>query len=191
MAALIHVDDPERAEAYSMLVGTDVPRYADLGMREQTFARMLFYALWDDGGFQSYDAGLDYLRGYQFVCSEIRQLVKLRVAAPKHAAEGLGAGQQHVPLLSHATYRREEILAALQYGSLEFGKNGQHREGVAWCPATSTDAFFVTLNNFNRWIIRPDEDRILPQTTGNRMGELANAKPETVVNDMRAIGLLR
>ncbi|MEV8041871.1 DUF3427 domain-containing protein [Arthrobacter sp. NPDC080082] len=147
MAALIHVDDRERAEAYSMLVGPDAPCYAELGMREQTFARMLFYILWDDGGgFQSYDAGLDYLRGYQFVCDEIRQVVRLGVAASKHAAKGLGAGLQHVPLLSHATYRREEILAALQYGSLELGKNVQHREGVAWCPATSTDAFFVTLN---------------------------------------------
>ncbi|WP_284756246.1 DEAD/DEAH box helicase [Arthrobacter sp. efr-133-R2A-120] len=147
MAALIHVDDPERAEAYSMLVSPGAPSYADLGIREQTFARMLFYTLWDDGGrFQSYDAGLDHLRGYQFVCSEIRQLVKFGVAASKHAAKGLGAGLQHVPLLSHATYRREEILAALQYGSLELGRNVQHREGVAWCLATSTDAFFVTLN---------------------------------------------
>lgn len=147
MAALIHVDDPERAAAYSMLVGADAPRYAELGMREQTFARMLFYTLWDDGGgFPSYDAGLDYLRGYQFVCSEIRQLAKLGVTASKHAARGLGAGLQHVPLLSHATYRREEVLAALQYGSLELGKNVQHREGVAWCPAAATDAFFVTLN---------------------------------------------
>lgn len=147
MAALIHVDDPERAEAYSMLVGPDTPRYAELGMREQTFARMLFYTLWDDGGgFQTYDGGLDYLRGYQFVCSEIRQIVKLGVAASKHVAKSLGAGLQHIPLLSHATYRREEVLAALQYGSLELGKNVQHREGVAWCPATSTDAFFVTLN---------------------------------------------
>lgn len=147
MAALIHVDDPERAEAYSMLVATDAPRYAELGVREQAFARMLFYTLWDDGGgFQTYDAGLDYLRSYQFVCSEIRQLVKIGVSASKHAAKGLGAGLQQIPLLSHATYRREEILAALQYGSLELGKNVQHREGVAWCPATSTDAFFVTLN---------------------------------------------
>jgi superfamily II DNA or RNA helicase/HKD family nuclease len=147
MARLIHVDDHERAEAYSMLVGAYAPPYAALGVRDQTFARMLFYTLWDDGGgFQSYDSGLDYLRGYQFVCSEIRQIVSVGVAASKHAAKGLGAGLQHIPLLSHATYRREEILAALQYGSLELGKNVQHREGVAWCPATFTDAFFVTLN---------------------------------------------
>ncbi|PNI09422.1 DUF3427 domain-containing protein [Arthrobacter sp. AFG7.2] len=147
MAALIHVDDPERAAAYSMLVAPDAPRYAELGLREQAFARMLFYTLWDDGGgFRAYDDGLDYLRGYQFVCREIQQIVKLSVAASKHAAKSLGAGLQHIPLLSHATYRREEVLAALQYGSLEQGKNVQHREGVAWCPATSTDAFFVTLN---------------------------------------------
>jgi Domain of unknown function (DUF3427) len=108
---------------------------------------MLFYTLWDDGGgFSTYDDGLDHLRSYQFVCREIRQVVRLGVAASKHAAKSLGAGLQHVPLLSHATYRREEVLAALQYGSLEQGKNVQHREGVAWCPATSTDAFFVTLN---------------------------------------------
>lgn len=147
MAALIHVDDPERAAAYSMLVAAGAPRYAELGMREQAFARMLFYTLWDDGGgFKTYDDGLDHLRGYQFVCREIRQVVKLGVAASKHAAKSLGAGLQHIPLLSHATYRREEVLAALQYGSLEQEKNVQHREGVAWCPATSTDAFFVTLN---------------------------------------------
>ncbi|WP_194718322.1 DUF3427 domain-containing protein [Arthrobacter ipis] len=147
MVRLIHVDDPERADAYSMLVSPDAPSYAQLGPREQTFARMLFYTLWDDGGgFQTYDAGLNHLRGYQFVCREIRQLVKLGVAASKHTAKSLGAGLQHIPLLTHATYRREEILAALQYGSLALGKNVQHREGVAWRPATATDAFFVTLN---------------------------------------------
>lgn len=151
MAALIHVDDPERADAYSKLVSADAPRYADLGAREQMFARMLFYTLWDDGGgFKTYDDGLDHLRGYGFVCSEIRQIVRLGVASSKHAAKGLGVGLQHIPLLTHATYRREEVLAALQYGSLELGKNVQHREGVAWCPATATDAFFVTLNKDDR-----------------------------------------
>ncbi|MFE4196435.1 DUF3427 domain-containing protein [Paenarthrobacter sp. NPDC056912] len=151
MAALIHVDDSERADAYSMLVELDAPRYSELGAREQTYARMLFYTLWDDGGgFKTYDDGLDHLRAYGFVCSEIRQIVSLGVASSKHAAKGLGAGLQHVPLLTHATYRREEILAALQYGSLELGKNVQHREGVAWCPSTKTDALFVTLNKDDR-----------------------------------------
>ncbi|WDF34813.1 DUF3427 domain-containing protein [Arthrobacter agilis] len=147
MVRFLHVDDPERKEAYTKLVDLACPPYAELGPREQTFARMLFYTLWNDGGgFTTYDAGLSHLRRYRFVCGEIQQLIKLGVATSRYAGKGLGLGLQHIPLLSHATYRREEILAALSYGSLEAGKNVQHREGVAWCPQTSTDAFFVTLN---------------------------------------------
>jgi superfamily II DNA or RNA helicase len=149
MVRLIHVDDSERAEAYSMLVGADAPRYAELGMREQTFARMLFFTLWPDGGgFQTYDSGLDLLRGYRYVCNEIRQLVKVGTAASKHVAKGLGAGLQHVPLLSHATYGRYEVLAALGAKSLDSASARKRVStgGVDWCLETSTDAFFVTLN---------------------------------------------
>ncbi|WP_315914253.1 DUF3427 domain-containing protein [Arthrobacter sp. lap29] len=147
MAALIHIDDRERAEAYSMLVSENAPPYADLTTREQVFARMLFYTLWDDaGGFASYDAGFQYLRSYPYVCQEIHQLVALGAGASKRAGKSLGMELAGVPLLSHATYRREEILAALEFGSLAKGKNVSHREGVAWCPETKTDAFFVTLN---------------------------------------------
>jgi superfamily II DNA or RNA helicase/HKD family nuclease len=146
MVRFLHVDDPERAETYSKLLESSCPPYADLGPREQTFARMLFYTLWNDGGgFSTYDDGLNALRQYRFVCSEIQQLIALGVSSSRHAGKGLGIGLQHIPLLSHATYRREEILAALSYGSLEAGRTVQHREGVAWCPQTSTDAFFVTL----------------------------------------------
>lgn len=59
------------------------------------------------------------------------------------------------------------------------------------------ETYFSFQWRFNRWITRPsgltehvDEDRILPQMTGNRMAELANAKPHAVVQDMRAIDLL-
>ncbi|MDJ0317313.1 DUF3427 domain-containing protein [Arthrobacter sp. H35-MC1] len=147
MAALIHVDDQERADAYSMLVSGEAPSYDDLAPREQVFARMLFYTLWvDAGGFTSYDAGLNYLRQYPYVCHEIQQLVALSASASKRSGKSLGMELAGIPLLSHATYRREEILAALQFGSLAKGKNVSHREGVAWCPETKTDAFFVTLN---------------------------------------------
>ncbi|MHA7306064.1 DUF3427 domain-containing protein [Arthrobacter sp. TMN-49] len=147
MAALIHVDDRERAEAYSMLVSADTPAYQELGPREQVFARMLFFTLWDDaGGFNSYDQGFAYLRGYPDVCNEIQQIVELGADASKRAGKSLGMEFAGIPLFSHATYRREEVLAALEYGSLELGKTVKHREGVAWCPQTKTDAFFVTLN---------------------------------------------
>ena len=147
MAALIHVDDTERAAAYSMLISQDAPPYEELAPRQQGFARMLFYTFWADaGGFSSYDEGFEYLRSYPYVCHEIQQIVALGAGVSKRSGKSLGMELAGVPLLSHATYRREEILAGLNYGALEQGKNVSHREGVAWCPATNTDAFFITLN---------------------------------------------
>ncbi|MDK1361357.1 hypothetical protein QNO00_13920 [Arthrobacter sp. zg-Y1219] len=114
-----------------LLVATGAPRYADLGPREQTFARMLFFALWPEAGkFTSYDAGLDFLRSYPTVCDEIRQLAALGVDRTRYAPKALGRGLGHVPLYSHATYRREEVLAALGYLAVD-GRKARHREGVA------------------------------------------------------------
>jgi hypothetical protein len=107
---------------------------------------MLFFTLWPDGGgFEKYDDAFEQLRAYPYACSEISQLMKLGVQAARHMPKGLGLGLQHIPVYSHATYRREEVLAALGIAKLG-GRNAQHREGVAWSPDTKTDAFFVTLN---------------------------------------------
>ncbi|WP_425864561.1 DUF3427 domain-containing protein [Arthrobacter sp. TWP1-1] len=149
MASLIHVDDQERAEAYSMLVGPDAPAYRDLSPRHQVYARMLFFTLWDNGGgFANYDEGLVTLRKYPFVCSEIAQIVTLGAAASKRAGKSLGGQLAWSPLQSHLTYGRYEVLAALGAKSLD---TQQQRKlismgGVAWCETSKTDAFFVTLN---------------------------------------------
>lgn len=144
---LLHVDDAERAETYSELLALDAPRYGDLGGREQIFARMLFFTFWDDGGgFESYDTGLDRIRTNGYLVAELRSAFARGVSGSPHAPKRLPFGLQQVPLYSHATYWRSEVLAALEYGSLEQGKGVNHREGVAWCPKTSSDAFFVTLD---------------------------------------------
>lgn len=146
MTALLHIDDPERAEAYTLLASPDRPAYDDLGVREQTFARMLFFTLWPDGGgFATYDDGFRQVRAHPDVGQEIAQIAALVLQSSKSVPKGLGQGLQQIPLYSHATYRREEILAALGFASLK-GRNAKHREGVAWCASTGTDAFFVTLN---------------------------------------------
>jgi hypothetical protein len=63
----------------------------------------------------------------------------------------LGGSLDDVPLFSHATYRREGILAGLGYADLERGgRADSHREGVAWCAETSTDALLVTLHKSER-----------------------------------------
>jgi hypothetical protein len=143
----LHVDDAERAEAYSELLSREARRYAELGQRDQTFARMLFYTFWDNGGgYASYDDGLDRIRANGYLVEELRAAFARGVARSVRAPKGLPLGLQQIPLYSHATYWRSEVLAALDYGSLEQGKGVNHREGVAWCPQVSTDALFVTLD---------------------------------------------
>lgn len=143
----LHIDDAERAEAYTELLSTDAPRYEELGERNRIFARMLFYTFWDNGGgFTTYDAGLNRIRSNGYLVQELRASFARGVAQSPYAPKSLPMGMQQIPIYSHAKYWRSEVLAALEYGSLEQGKGVNHREGVAWCPQTSTDALFVTLN---------------------------------------------
>lgn len=143
----LHVDDSERAEAYSELLSVEAPRYEEMSERKQIFARMLFFTFWDNGGgYASYDEGLDRIRAYGYLVQELRAAFRRGVARSPHAPKGLPLGLQQIPIYSHATYWRSEVLAALEYGSLEQGKGVSHREGVAWCSQTDTDALFVTLN---------------------------------------------
>lgn len=143
----LHVDDAERAEAYSGMLSNDAPRYAELGERNQIFARMLFFTFWENGGgFASYDDGLDRIRANGYLVQELVAVFARGVVRSPHAPKGLPLGLQQIPLYSHATYWRSEVLAALAYGSLELGKGVSHREGAAWCPQTNADALFVTLN---------------------------------------------
>lgn len=145
LAAFTHVDDPERASVYAQLAEPGGPRYTELTEREQRFARMLFFQLWPTrGGFPSYDAGLAHLRAHPAVCAELRELTALTLDRARHLPQSLGAGLQHLPLQSHARYRREEILAALDWASLERQAHG-HAAGVAWAPAVGVDALLVNL----------------------------------------------
>ncbi|MFD1518912.1 DUF3427 domain-containing protein [Pseudonocardia yunnanensis] len=148
--AFAHVDDPERADVYARLAEPSGPTYASLTERDQRLARMLFFLLWPDrGGHPSYQAGLDHLRQHPAVCAEIRELVALGLDRARHVPRSLGEGLQHVPLLSHAHYRREEILAALDWASMSRKAHG-HAQGVAWAPEARTDALLVNLRKTER-----------------------------------------
>ena len=53
-------------------------------------------------------------------------------------------GLAQAPLGAHASYSREEILAALGFASLRRTPSTM-REGVAWCEEVDADAFLITL----------------------------------------------
>ncbi|MEU0469255.1 DUF3427 domain-containing protein [Amycolatopsis sp. NPDC006131] len=145
MSAFTHVDDPERAEVYRQLVAVDGPAYDELTERQQRLARMLLFTLWPKRrDFPSYRAGLEHLRRHPAVCAEIDELVALGLDRARHVPASLGEGLQHVPLAGHSRYRREEILAALGYATLQ-RVPGNHVSGVAWCEDTRTDALLINL----------------------------------------------
>ncbi|MFJ8195408.1 DUF3427 domain-containing protein [Streptomyces sp. NPDC096152] len=144
--AFLHVDDPERATAYLRLLQDDSPPYDDLGPRDQSYARMLFFNLWDDaGGFTTFQEGLASLRSQRTFSDELRQVLSHVMEQADHVPLSLSGRLSQVPLKVHSAYNRSEILAAL--GVARFG--GQmprsFAQGVQWVEELQTDALLVTL----------------------------------------------
>jgi hypothetical protein len=143
--AFAHVDDRTRAETYTRLLADDARPYASLSSAEKTFARMLFFSLWPDGGgFESYDDGLARLRTEPAVRDELTAVVDLSFDATRHRGLNLAGPLSHIPLRVHARYQREEVLAAINYASHTRRPNS-FREGVLYVAEENIDAFFVTL----------------------------------------------
>jgi len=148
--AFLHVDDADRAAVYTLLAGADAPTYDQLGGRQKRLARMLLFTLWPDrGGFTSYEEGLRLLRAHPAVCEELRQVVALGLSSAQHVPLGLELGLQQVTLATHARHRREEILAALDWASMQRSARG-NITGVAWAEETATDALLVNLTKSER-----------------------------------------
>lgn len=143
--ALAHVDDPERATTYLQLLADDAPQYRDLGEIDQRYARMLFFSLWPDGGgFSSYDAGLNALRREEAMRDELREVVDLALDGAQHVTTPLVGALSAYPLRVHGRYQREEILAAVDYATLD-RKPTSMMQGVAFAPAANADLLMATL----------------------------------------------
>ncbi len=146
--ALSHVDDPERAALYTRLAAADGPSYGSLSPPGQSLARMLFFTLWPDrADFTSYDDGLAELRAHPAVAAEIGELLALTTDRARHIPRPLGI--PGATLLSHASYRREEILAGIGWANWQRKPHGL-AAGVAWAPETGIDALMVTLRKEER-----------------------------------------
>jgi len=146
MSALAHVDDPERAGAYRLLSSAGAPDYESLTEREQHLARMLFFTLWPNkGGFSSFSQGLASLREHPAVGEEVSQLMDVVLEQIRHVPRALNPSLAHLPLLSHATYRREEILAGINWASWDRSARG-NITGVAWSDVEHVDALMINLH---------------------------------------------
>jgi superfamily II DNA or RNA helicase/HKD family nuclease len=140
--AFAHVDDRDRATAYSTLLRDDAPAYADLSAAERRIARMMLFSLWPDGGgYNSIDEGLSALRNERATRDELRSVVDIAFESARHETVSLSGALANVPLQVHARYQREEILAAL-----DFPRNpNSMREGVWYSRPQNIDLLLVTL----------------------------------------------
>ncbi|WP_433549503.1 DUF3427 domain-containing protein [Streptomyces sp. CA-294286] len=155
--SFLHVDDPERADAYKSLLSENPPKYEELSPTNQSYARMLFYCLWDNGGgFASYQDGLDALAAQPRIREEIRQVLDVAVSQSDHVPHALGPDFGDLPLKIHSSYNRSEILAALKIASLSGQKPRTFAQGVTWSEPFQTDVFLVTQEK--------DEKEFVPST---------------------------
>ncbi|MEV0175314.1 DUF3427 domain-containing protein [Streptomyces sp. NPDC050803] len=149
--AFLHVDDPDRAETYRRLLADDAPSYDALSAADQSYARMLFFNLWDDaGGFTSFQQGLESLRSQRMLRDELSQVLTHVIEQADHFPIALSGPHAQLPLKVHCSYNRSEILAAL--GVARFG--GQmprsFAQGVQWVADMQTDALLITLEKNER-----------------------------------------
>ena len=142
--AVAHVDDRRRWTAYRSILDGTVDMDSPI---ERRLAEMLFYSLNPNGGgFDSAAAGLDAIQG-EAVVDELREVIDIAFDNARRSTYELASlvpDLAQVPLEVHASYSREEILAALGFASLRRTPSTM-REGVAWCESANADAFLITL----------------------------------------------
>ncbi|WP_371671178.1 DUF3427 domain-containing protein [Streptomyces sp. NBC_00289] len=144
--AFLHVDDPARADAYLRLLADDAPPYEALSPTDQTYARMLFFNLWDNaGGFTGYQQGLASLRDQVALRDELRQVLSHVMERADHFPIPLTGTHGYIPLMVHSSYNRSEILAALGVARLGGQMPRSFAQGVQWVEEIKTDALLVTL----------------------------------------------
>ncbi len=144
LRAFAHVDDELRAAGYGQLLSSQ-RSYADLTHEEQRLARMLFFSAFPNGtGLSTYDDGLRAIRTEQAFAAELGAVIDLVFDGTRHDALPLTGSLASVPLRVHASYQREEILAALDYANLDRTPRSM-MQGVAYSEAFDVDALFITL----------------------------------------------
>ncbi|MFI7414564.1 DUF3427 domain-containing protein [Streptomyces sp. NPDC049627] len=149
--AFLHVDDPERAQAYLRLLADDAPSYDDLSPTEQAYARMLFFNLWDNaGGFAGYRNGLASLRTQRAFRDELQQVLTYVLDRADHFPLPLEGPLSHIPLKIHSAYNRSEILSALGVAQLGGQMPRDFGQGVRWVEEIKTDALLITLEKSER-----------------------------------------
>jgi superfamily II DNA or RNA helicase/HKD family nuclease len=145
LGKMLHIDDDERYERWrAWLTESEPPSAAATGSRDERLQWMLFAALGQrKRPLAELGAVFQELWRVPAMREELVQLLDVlrdRGYAATDPIDPYGI----VPIHSHATYMRYEVLGA--YGQVSNGAIRESREGPMWSEAHQSDIFFVTLN---------------------------------------------
>ncbi len=151
--AFTHVNDRPRIAAYRKILGTFAlaetlgeaqAALAGLGV-QACYAPMLFFTLWPTGDPGEMVAKLWEAAHSSLLRAEIEQVLDVREDMTRTVARPLPGRLAGVPILSHARYTREELLAGFGVGTRDREKPGNVREGVKFVEHMGVDILLVTL----------------------------------------------
>jgi superfamily II DNA or RNA helicase len=145
VSRLIHLDDLDRIEAYARFLAAEHPtteHQTDERTVRQSQGLLLTLLNPKKGELDAFDGATEHLWRHAALRQELLEVLPLLEDQVTHLHTPLGL-LQPVPLQVHATYTREEVLAA--FGASTVTKPLPLQTGVFWNEATRTDLFFITL----------------------------------------------
>ena len=147
--SLLHVDDAERLELLLDLVTAPMPPQVEaLDERRRRLVAMLHVGLWTGADRPaSWQEGIDRLAASPSVRADLLALVEVLEDRADHLTHP-STLEPAIPLHAHATYSRDEILAA--FGAVDPARRPSLQTGVWYHPSTDTDVFLVTLRKSER-----------------------------------------
>lgn len=140
---LLHIDDRIRIDNYRAIINNDasVQSSFDTDYRKK-FVRMLAASLNTLKTDTKPEHGIALVQKFPEICEEINQLLDLlELRVDRLSKYG---SIRSVPLATHASYTRLEILSAMSIGGV--GKPPLWQEGVWWDASNETDLLLITLD---------------------------------------------
>ena len=148
---LLHVDDPERIDAYqgiakSARIRTSFDQVA-LDARSLRVTRMLIGSLFDQivDSKEPLRTSYQRLQDHPQVLNELMELLHVLREATSHLTTSL-QDRPNVPLAIHGRYTRVEILAAFGHGDPELTKVANWQSGVMWLEPEKADLLTITMD---------------------------------------------
>ena len=141
---LLHVDDDERIDAYARFIGSIAPpEHDELPTRDARLLRMLVASLTNRRPSVPIQQAIDHVWEHPQVRAELIELFAHLRGRGEHLHALLGIDER-IPLLVHARYTRNEILAA--FGSGAGARPNTWQTGVLWDEPSRSDLFAFTLD---------------------------------------------